>query len=66
MLSPAEPLGIKGYPENSSKWTKAVENELFKHRITSIILFMHASVATKVMPSYCRKKLRRSVNIRFM
>ena len=32
MLSPAEPLGIKGYPDNGSKWTKAVENELFKHR----------------------------------
>ena len=32
MLSPSEPLGIKGYPENGSKWTKTVEKELLKHR----------------------------------
>lgn len=32
MLCPAEPLAINGYPDNGSKWTKTVENELFKHR----------------------------------
>ena len=32
MISPADPLAIKGYPEHGSKWTKTVDNELFKHR----------------------------------
>jgi hypothetical protein len=31
-MSPSEVLGIKGWPEDGSKWTKKIEQDLARHR----------------------------------